>query len=83
MSALDILVRRVEEATKARSKEIRLPIGDAQGIVFELTRILSRENELLQKISDFQENGLDNLLKPVKVKAQQDNEIVMDGGNFK
>jgi hypothetical protein len=85
MSAIDILTRRVEEATKARSKEIRMSLNDAQGVVFELARLLSRENDLLQKITDLQENGFDKSPKSAKIPSSRpiSGEVVMDGGGFK
>ena len=78
MSMTETFIQKVEAATKARSKEIRIPLQEAQTLIVELTRMLKKENELLEKIIKMHEE------KPKKIDTTKlSEEIAMDGGSFK
>lgn len=76
MSTIEKFMERVESATKARSKEIRLTLSEAQSLSLAMARILERDNKLLEKIVLLQEEQNQIL------KDQPSNDIVMDGGEF-
>ena len=77
MSATDSFIQKTEAATKARSKEIRVSLQEAQLLVMELSRLLKRENELLERL----DKAKDVPVQPVT--SPQTDDIVMDGGSFK
>lgn len=79
MEALEIFLKRVEAATKARSKEIRLNITDAQQMTIEITRLLMRENELLVKIENLQDGKTEDGSNPFDSLLIQGS---IDGGKF-
>ena len=76
MSAIESFIQKTEAATKARSKEIRVPIQDAQVLVMELSRYLKRENELLEQLNK-------KLSSQPSQAAAMPSELIMDGGGFK
>ena len=76
MSAIESFIQKTEAATKARSKEIRVPIQDAQVLVMELSRYLKRENELLKQLNKKLSS------QPLQAAAMP-SELIMDGGGFK
>lgn len=75
MNEIEKFINRVQKSTKAKSREIRLTISEAQILSNELARLLVTENKLLKKIVNIQD-------EQSKV-APSDNETVMDGGKFK
>lgn len=77
MSAVDTFIKKTESATKARSKEIRISLLEAQTLVTELAGMLEKENKLLDKIVKLQDNA------PQAIAAAPTDEVVMDGGSFK
>lgn len=76
MSAIESFIQKTEAATKARSKEIRVPIQEAQVLIMELSRYLKRENELLEQLNK-------KIISQPTQQAAQLSDIVMDGGTFK
>ena len=78
MGAIDSFTQKTEAATKARSKEIRVPVQEAQILVMELSRLLKRENDLLERLDKVK----DTPAKSVPTE-QPTGDIVMDGGTFK
>lgn len=78
MSMSEIFIKKVEAATKARSKEIRITLEQAQILVMEISGTIARENDLLTKIVLLQ----DVIVKNVEV-VQDAVKPVMDGGSFK
>lgn len=79
MQALDKFVKRVEQSTKARSKEIRITLNEAQEMVFEITKILMIENDLLEKINNLHEGKTIEGKDPYKDLVVQ---ASVDGGKF-
>lgn len=78
MSAVESFIKKTEAATKARSKEIRISLLEAQILVTELAGMLEKENKLLDKVVKLQDNT------PVAAPAGlPTGEVVMDGGSFK
>lgn len=75
MNEVEKFINRVQKSTKAKSREIRLTISEAQILSNELAKLLVAENTLLKKIVNIQ----DGQSKVVS----SDNEAVMDGGKFK
>ena len=75
MNEIEKFINRVQKSTKAKSREIRLTISEAQILSNELAKLLIIENKLLKKIVNIQD-------EQSKV-APSDNEPVMDGGKFK
>lgn len=75
MNEVEKFINRVQKSTKAKSREIRLTISEAQILSNELAKLLIAENTLLKKIVNIQ----DGQSKVVS----SDNETVMDGGKFK
>ncbi len=79
MSMTETFIQKVEAATKARSKEIRISLQDAQVLVIEMSGTIARENNLLTKIVLLQ----DAAIKKTEEKPVSSNDTVMDGGSFK
>ena len=79
MEALDKFVKRVESSTKARSREIRLTIAEAQQMTFEITKLLLKENELLEKITNIQDGKTEDGGDPFENVLIQG---TIDGGKF-
>lgn len=75
MNEIEKFINRVQKSTKAKSREIRLTIAEAQILSNELAKLLVIENKLLKKIVNIQD-------EQSKV-ASSDNGTVMDGGKFK
>lgn len=75
MNEIEKFINRVQKSTKAKSREIRLTISEAQILSNEMAKLLIVENKLLKKIVDIQD-------EQSKV-APSDNETIMDGGEFK
>jgi uncharacterized protein YoxC len=85
MAMVDIFVKRVQAALKDKSKEVKINTNDAQQLVMEITGLLSRENELLNKIANLQEKLLQKPKYYGKVATPNStpNDIAVDGGKFK
>ncbi len=79
MEALEKFLKRVEAATKARSKEIRLNTTETQQMAIEITRLLMRENELLIKITNLQDGKTEDGNNPFENVLVQG---AIDGGKF-
>lgn len=77
MSAVESFIKKTEAATKARSKEIRISLLEAQILVTELAGMLEKENKLLDKVVKLQDNA------PQVTAVAPSGEVVMDGGSFK
>ena len=75
MNEIEKFINRVQKSTKAKSREIRLTISEAQILSNEMTKLLIVENKLLKKIVNIR----DEQSKVVST----DNKPVMDGGTFK
>ena len=75
MSAVEKFVTRVQASTKAQSKEIRLSIAEAQELSFEISRMLIKENQLLEKITNLQEGSTSK-------SEPEETTVAMDGGTF-
>lgn len=75
MNEIEKFINRVQKSTKAKSREIRLTISEAQILSNEMAKLLVQENKLLKKIVNIQD-------EQSKV-ASSNNEAVMDGGKFK
>ena len=75
MNEIEKFINRVQKSTKAKSREIRLTISEAQILSNEMAKLLIVENKLLKKIVDIQN-------EQSKV-VSSDNKTVMDGGKFK
>lgn len=78
MSAIESFIEKIKNATKARSKEIRITLQEAQILSAELSGMLAKENKLLDKIVKLQDTALMDI-KP----ASSTGDITMDGGSFK
>jgi len=75
MNEIEKFINRVQKSTKAKSREIRLTISEAQILSNEMAKLLSGENKLLRKIVNIQN-------EQSKVVSSDDNSV-MDGGKFK
>lgn len=78
MSAVESFIEKIKNATKSRSKEIRISLQEAQILSAELAGLLAKENKLLDKIIKLQDT--------VSLKANPlspTGDITMDGGSFK
>lgn len=64
-------IDRVEKARQARSREIRLSMDEATGLVSELAQLLLQGNQLLEKLADRADRPADTKIK-----------VEMDGGKF-
>jgi FixJ family two-component response regulator len=72
MEELNNFIKRVDSAAKARSKDIRLNMAEAQTMVSEIALLLSRENDLLKKLAE----------GPAQMGIAEDITVEMDGGTF-
>ena len=79
MEALEKFLKRVESATKSRSKEIRLNTIEAQQMTVEITQLLMRENQLLQQIVHMQTGKTADGGDPYKDLVVN---ATIDGGKF-
>lgn len=79
MEALEKFLKRVEAATKARSKEIRLNTTEAQQMTIEITQLLMKENQLLQQITNMQTGKTADGGDPYKNLVV---DATIDGGKF-
>ncbi len=76
MSAVESFIEKTKNATKARSKEIRITLQEAQILSAELSGMLAKENKLLDKIIKLQDNVI-TVDKPAPA-----GDTIMDGGSF-
>jgi len=76
MSAVETFMAKTTAATKARSKDIRISLQEAQLLSSELASMLAKENKLLSKIVTLQDNI-------TVVAPTPTGDMVMDGGSFK
>ena len=79
MEALEKFLKPVEASTKARSKEIRLTITESQQMTFEITKLLMRENDLLERITNLQDGKTEEGANPFENVMIQG---AIDGGKF-
>lgn len=89
--AIEKFLKRVEAATKSRSKEIRMTTAEAQELAFQLSSMLAKENTLLVKIVALQENtstpltmqDMKNAFAEVSGSGVDlSGTVAMDGGDF-
>lgn len=90
--AINKFLKRVEAATKAKSKELRLTLSESQELSLQIGQLLDNENKLLTKIIVLQEakpNDIltaDDLKKAVEEVTGQSvtlsGEVALDGGSF-
>ena len=89
--AVEKFLKRVEAASKARSKEIRMTTTEAQELAFQLSSMLAKENALLNKIVALQEGAITPLtLQDMKnalaeisgMEPSLSGSLSMDGGEF-
>lgn len=90
--AINKFLKRVEAATKARSKEIRLTLIESQELALQIGQILANENKLLTKINILKEAKpsdimtSDDLKKAVEELTGKsltlDGTTSFDGGSF-
>ena len=89
--AIEKFLKRVEAATKSRSREIRMTIAESQELAFQLSTMLAKENILLTKIVALQENKNDPLtvqdMKNAFAEVSGSDSglsgtLAMDGGEF-
>lgn len=78
MTAVESFVTKTTAATKARSKEIRISLQEAQILSAELATMLAKENKLLDKIVKLQDNASTQVNTSLPT-----GDVVMDGGSFK
>lgn len=69
-------VDRVRTATRAKSKELRISITEAEDIALALTQYVLRENSLLQQIND-----LHDTINALRHELTEKN-IDFDGGSW-
>ena len=92
MEAVDKFLKRVEAGTKAKSKEIRLTIIEAQEIALQLSQMTVKENQLLTKIIALQDGNVSKNITVSELKEAVaevtgteptlSGTLSMDGGNF-
>ena len=81
MTAIESFISRTKEAVSARSKEIRIPITEAEKIVFELAEILLREKLLSDKIITIQSTDAVSRTR-ILTSLEAESNVVLDGGKF-
>ena len=75
MSEIEKFIQRVEKSNRARSKDVRMNLTEAQSLVNELAILLKKENQLLDVI---------NTLREQRGPSEGPKyELHMDGGSFK
>lgn len=90
--AVKKFLKRVEAATKAKSKEVRLTLSESQELGLQIGQLLENENKLLTKITVLQEAKpgdimtSDDLRKAVEEvtgkSVSLDGKVELDGGSF-
>lgn len=78
MTAIETFIKKTETATKARSKEMRLTVQEAQLLVMEFSGLLAKENVLLDRIDKMRDT-----IQVAPVTPLLSGDVVMDGGGFK
>lgn len=80
MVHIDKFIGRVDASTKARSKEVRLSLTEAQQLCFEISKLVLKENQLLEKITNLQVGKTEDGANPFEnLKI----DTAVDGGSFK
>lgn len=77
MTEIEKFIERVQKSVKAKSREIRLTMAEAQSLSNELAILLLKENKLLEKIVILKEK--EDQVKEIVITG----EVTMDGGGFK
>lgn len=89
--SIDLFLNRVEQSTKAKSKELRLSLSEAQIIALEISQLLVNQNKLLEQINELQKQKNNNItiddLKNaiIEITGQNpsfDSGVFLDGGSF-
>ena len=80
MVHIEKFLNRVDASTKARSKELRLTLEEAQQLCFEISKLVLKENQLLEKITNLQDGKTEDGANPFE--NLQINTAI-DGGGFK
>ncbi len=80
---LNQFISRVQSAAKARSKDVRLSIDEGQAIVAEITKLLVRDNSMLDQINNLLNNSqTTRFSKTDNTAVEQPERLYLSGGKF-
>lgn len=80
---LNQFISRVQAASKARSKDVRLSIDESQAIVAEITKLMVRDSSILDQINNILNSGqTTRFSKSDNTIVDQPERIILSGGKF-
>ena len=77
---LNQFINRVQIATKARSKELKMTLEESQAVVSEITKLIARDSSVLDEIVNMMNNG--QLTRVPKANPTTNERVVISGGRF-
>lgn len=82
---LNQFVSRVQTATKAKSKDVRISLEEGQAIVAEITKLMIRDSSILEQINSIlstSQTARFSKIDQTLVAPQTGERIVLSGGKF-
>lgn len=79
---LDQFITRVQAASKARSKNVSLTIDEAQNIVNEITKLVTRDSSILDQINNIINSSQTARFSKSEIDTPESNIVILSGGRF-
>lgn len=79
---LDQFISRVQAASKARSKNVSLTIDEAQSIVNEITKLVSRDSSILDQINNIINSSQTAKFSKSDIPVSNTDVVILSGGRF-
>lgn len=81
-AVINQFVSRVNAAQKSRSKDVRLSIEEAQSLVVELNKLVTRDSSMVDQIAVLVKNAQLAQSSQTAVEIATPGTIVISGGRF-
>lgn len=79
---LNQFISRVQAANKSRSKNVSLTIDEAQAIVAEITKLVSRDSSILDQINTIISTSQTARFAKSDIGQEDTQVVVLSGGRF-
>lgn len=79
---LDQFITRVQATSKARSKNVSLTIDEAQNIVNEITKLVTRDSSILDQINNIINSSQTARFSKSEIDTPESNIVILSGGRF-
>ncbi|MCK9529495.1 MAG: hypothetical protein M0R77_02865 [Gammaproteobacteria bacterium] len=79
---LNQFITRVQTAAKSRSKNVSLTIDEAQSIVAEITKLVSRDSSILDQINTIINTSQTARFAKADIPTSDSDIVILSGGKF-